>query len=107
MHKRDITRKRTQGAVMITIRNLNFSTTVLSAAIAVVLLIGMGVMISAFTTEAQSSPTLGKGDRLDIQSRGEHCSKQAWPYYEAGCLRSSMTGTPGVIRVVSTERRKG
>ena len=106
MHKRDITRKRTQGAVMITIRNFNFSTTVLGAAIAVVLLIGMGVMISAFTTEAQSSPTLGKGDRLDIQSRGEHCSRQAWPYYEANCLRSSsMTAAPGIIRVVSTERR--
>jgi len=31
----------------------------------------------------------GKGDRLDIRPLGANCSEQAWPYFEARCLRDS------------------
>jgi len=29
----------------------------------------------------------GKGDRLDIRPLGTQCSEQAWPYFEANCIR--------------------
>jgi hypothetical protein len=29
----------------------------------------------------------GKGDRIDIRATGLNCSEQAWPYYEASCVK--------------------
>jgi hypothetical protein len=29
----------------------------------------------------------GKGDRLDLRPLGTRCSEQAWPYFEANCVR--------------------
>ena len=90
---------------MITIRNLNFSNSVFGTSIVAVLLIGAGLLITALTSEAQSSPQFGKGDRLDIQSRGAHCSQQVWPYYETSCLRSSISGVSSNVRIVVAARR--
>ncbi len=90
---------------MITIRNLNFNNSVFGTGIAAVLLIGASLLITALTSEAQSSPQFGKGDRLDIQTRGAHCSQQVWPYYETGCLRSTIAGVSSNVRIVVADRR--
>jgi hypothetical protein len=37
-----------------------------------------------------SSPVPGaKGDRADIRPLGTNCSQNAWPYFEAACLRDA------------------
>ena len=46
---------------------------------------------------AASEPVaLAKGDRLDIKQVGRDCSQQAWPNFEASCLRT--VGTKKVVR---------
>lgn len=83
-----------------------FHASVLRAAVATVVLVAAATLtIWSLTGEAYSSPTLGKGDRLDIQSRGIHCSQNAWPYYEQGCLRSTMSDAPQNVRVVVAQRK--
>jgi hypothetical protein len=37
--------------------------------------------------EASVPQALAKGDRLDIRAVGGNCSEQAWPNFEASCLR--------------------
>ncbi len=37
--------------------------------------------------EASVPQALAKGDRLDIRLVGRNCSEQAWPNFEASCLR--------------------
>ncbi|MBR0901081.1 hypothetical protein [Bradyrhizobium liaoningense] len=39
--------------------------------------------------EASVPQPLAKSDRLDIRSIGKDCSQQAWPNFEASCLRSA------------------
>jgi hypothetical protein len=39
---------------------------------------------------------LAKGDRLDIHPIGRNCSQQAWPNFEASCLR--VAGSKTTIR---------
>ncbi|MGQ0686258.1 hypothetical protein [Bradyrhizobium sp.] len=46
--------------------------------------------------EASVPVALAKGDRLDIKQVGRGCSEQAWPNFEASCLRS--VGTKKVVR---------
>ncbi|MBR0872639.1 hypothetical protein JQ633_19915 [Bradyrhizobium tropiciagri] len=48
------------------------------------------------TVEASTPQPLAKGDRLDIQSAGKGCSQQAWPNFEASCLRNA--GNKSVVR---------
>ncbi len=81
------------------------ATFIRATAAALVLVAAASLTFWAFTGEAHSTPTLGKGDRLDIQSRGIHCSQQAWPYYDQGCLRSTMNNVPQNVRVVVAQRR--
>jgi hypothetical protein len=38
--------------------------------------------------EASVPQALAKGDRLDINPVGGNCSQQAWPNFEASCLRA-------------------
>jgi hypothetical protein len=38
--------------------------------------------------EASVPLALAKSDRLDIHKVGRDCSQQAWPNFEASCLRS-------------------
>jgi len=48
---------------------------------------------------------LAKADRLDIRPLGRDCSDQAWPNFEASCLRSA--GTKAVVhqaRLVTSDR---
>ena len=46
--------------------------------------------------EASVPQALAKGDRLDIHAIGRNCSEQAWPNFEAGCLR--VAGSKTMIR---------
>ena len=48
----------------------------------------------------------GKGDRLDIRPIGAQCSEQAWPYFEAGCLRDrrAVLGKTKPARIVTADR---
>ena len=46
--------------------------------------------------EASVPQALAKGDRLDIRSVGRNCSDQAWPNFEASCLR--VAGSKIMIR---------
>ncbi|WP_025036420.1 hypothetical protein [Bradyrhizobium sp. DOA9] len=39
--------------------------------------------------EASVPQPLAKSDRLDIRTVGRDCSQQAWPNFEASCLRSA------------------
>ena len=39
--------------------------------------------------EASVPQALAKGDRLDIRNVGKDCSQQAWPNFEASCLRAA------------------
>ena len=46
--------------------------------------------------EASTPQPLAKADRLDIHLVGKDCSQQAWPNFEASCLRSA--GNKTVVR---------
>jgi hypothetical protein len=39
---------------------------------------------------------LAKGDRLEVHQGGRNCSQQAWPNFEASCLR--VAGSKTTIR---------
>lgn len=41
--------------------------------------------------EASVPQALAKGDRLDARPIGRACSEQAWPNFEASCLRAAVT----------------
>jgi len=46
--------------------------------------------------EASVPQALAKADRLDVRPIGRDCSQQAWPNFEASCLR--VTGSKIMIR---------
>lgn len=55
---------------------------------------------------ASSPLNSGKGDRLDIRPVGTQCSEQAWPYFEADCLRDKRAamGKAKPARVVTADK---
>jgi hypothetical protein len=55
-------------------------------------------VLPGFTPQVSASvpQVLTKADRLDIRPVGRDCSQQAWPNFEASCLRGA--GTKVVIR---------
>jgi hypothetical protein len=58
------------------------------AAVALTVLPGFAPQVEASVPQA-----LAKADRLDIRPLGRDCSEQAWPNFEASCLRSAGTKT--------------
>ena len=48
------------------------------------------------SVEASVPQALAKSDRLDIRPVGKDCSQQAWPNFEASCLRAA--GSKSVVR---------
>jgi hypothetical protein len=50
--------------------------------------------------EASVPQALAKGDRLDVHAVGRDCSQQAWPNFEASCLRTAgaKVGTKAAVR---------
>jgi hypothetical protein len=57
------------------------------------------------TVEASVPQALAKSDRLDIRTIGKECSQQAWPNFEASCLRRAGTKADvREVRLVSADR---
>ncbi len=55
--------------------------------------------------EASVPQALAKSDRLDIRPIGRDCSEQAWPNFEASCLRAAVTKrTVRQARLVTADR---
>ena len=56
--------------------------------------------------EARGSVPGLKADRADARPLARDCSRNAWPYFEAGCLRDTRNsfGQVQVVRFVSTDR---
>jgi hypothetical protein len=56
--------------------------------------------------EASEPQALAKGDRLDIRTVGKDCSQQAWPNFEASCLRVAGTKAAPIreARLVTADR---
>jgi len=56
--------------------------------------------------EASVPQALAKADRLDIRPVGRDCSQQAWPNFEASCLRvaGKRTATIKEARLVTADR---
>ena len=55
--------------------------------------------------EASEPQALAKADRLDIRTVGKDCSQQAWPNFEASCLRTA--GSKSMVkeaRLVTADR---
>ena len=46
--------------------------------------------------EASTPQPLAKADRLDVRPIGRDCSQQAWPNFEASCMR--VAGTKAEVR---------
>jgi hypothetical protein len=55
------------------------------------------------TVEASVPQALAKGDRLDIRAVGRDCSQQAWPNFEASCLR--VAGSKSTAKSMIREAR--
>jgi hypothetical protein len=58
--------------------------------------------------EASVPVALAKADRLDVRPVGRDCSQQAWPNFEASCLRTAAGAKAETIRearLVTAERR--
>ena len=56
--------------------------------------------------EARGSLPSVKADRADTRPLAKDCSKQAWPYFEAACLRDTRhpSGQARGVRLVSVDR---
>ncbi|MET0670482.1 MAG: hypothetical protein ABWY66_10825 [Xanthobacteraceae bacterium] len=68
---------------------------------------GATVLSRAKETVSVTIPiTSGKGDRLDIRAVGPDCSRQAWPYYEASCVkdRREAMSQAKPTRIVTADR---
>ena len=78
------------------------------SAIAIAALIAAGLTVRpgfAPQVEASVPQPLAKADRLDIRPVGRDCSEQAWPNFEASCLRAAGSkGTVRQARLVSADR---
>lgn len=61
--------------------------------------------IQSDRTNLASAVRETKGDRLDIRPLGQSCSEQAWPYFEASCLRDSRSaqGHAKPARIVAAD----
>lgn len=84
---------------------------------AVTALVAAAVVASAMTVlhgagdqvSASAPLNSGKSDRLDIRAAGPKCSEQAWPYYEAGCVkdRRQAMNQAKAARIVTADRISG
>lgn len=66
----------------------------------------VGTLSISDQVEARGSVAGAKADRADIRPLGAKCSQNAWPYFEASCLRDTRNpfGQAREARVVSADR---
>lgn len=90
--------RKSTGDVMI--KALSAITIAAGVAAALTVLPGFAPKVEASVPQA-----LAKADRLDIRPVGKHCSQQAWPNFEASCLRHADTkAVVREVRLVTAER---
>ena len=80
----------------------------ISAIALAALIAGTITILPSFSDKVVASAPIhgGKGDRLDIRPLGTQCSEQAWPYFEANCVRDGRAAMGQVKspRVVTADR---
>jgi hypothetical protein len=80
----------------------------ISAIALTVVIAGAATALFSFSNQVVASAPMhsGKGDRLDIRPLGKLCSDQAWPYFEAKCLRDGRAtmGEAKPARIVTADR---
>ncbi len=80
----------------------------LSAIALAALIAGTVTILPSFSDKVVAKAPMhsGKGDRLDIRPLGTQCSENAWPYFEANCLRDTRASMGKVkpARVVTADR---
>jgi hypothetical protein len=57
-----------------------------------------------------SAPVAGaKADRADVRPLGVDCGQNAWPHFDAACMRDARSplGQPRTVRFVSADRLPG
>jgi hypothetical protein len=79
------------------------------AAVALAALVaGAATILPGVSNRVVASAPLhsGKGDRLDLRPLGTRCSEQAWPYFEANCVRDPRLarGQARPARIVAPDR---
>ena len=76
------------------------------AAAAIVATSFVGTLSLSPQVEARGSLPGVKADRADTRLLAKDCSKQAWPYFEAACLRDTRhpLGQAREVRLVSADR---
>ena len=87
--------------------SIRFLRSISAVALAAVVAAALTVMPGTSDRVAASAPlNSGKGDRLDIRPLGSQCSEQAWPYFEAGCMRDRRLalGQAKPARIVTADR---
>lgn len=68
-----------------------------AAAIAAIVATALSILPGFAPEVAAGVPrALAKADRLDIHPVGKECSQQAWPNFEASCLRAA--GSRTIVR---------
>ena len=75
-------------------------------ALAALFVSGLTIMPSSSEVAAKAPIHVGKGDRLDYRPLGTECSEQAWPNFEAGCMRDTRVagGKAKQARIVTADR---
>lgn len=81
---------------------LNRFSRTLSVLAAAAAIVGAATVLSGASEKAAVTLKAGKGDRLDIRAAGPDCSRQAWPYYEAACVKAANPSK--ATRIVTTDR---
>jgi hypothetical protein len=80
----------------------------ISAVVLAALIAGAATILPTFSDRVAASAPIhtGKGDRLDIRPLGTKCSKNAWPYFEAGCLRDHRTALAEAkaVRIIALDQ---
>ena len=76
--------------------------------VAAAAIVGGATVLSGASEKASVTLPLHsvKGDRLDLRTTGPDCSQQAWPYYEASCVkdRRHAMGQAKAARIVTADR---
>jgi hypothetical protein len=72
------------------------------------LIAGAITILPGASDEVEASPpvAVAKSDRPEFRPVAPACSEQAWPYYEAGCLkdRRAQDGEAKATRIVTADR---
>ena len=77
-----------------------------SVLIAAAVIVGGATALSGASEKTPVTVVISKTDRLDARFTGLDCSQQAWPYYEASCVkdRREATSQAKPARIVNADR---